>query len=63
MSKKSLLLFRYCISTLMTSKNKEHSGDIRSLVIEHFFDGDSYAMIAKKVRIPRPTVQFIIKKI
>ena len=36
--------------------------NIRSLVIEHFFSGDSYAMRAKKVLIPRPTVQPIIKK-
>ena len=46
----------------MVPKKKEHSGDIRSLVIEHFLNGDSYAMIAKKVLIPRPTVQSIIKK-
>ena len=46
----------------MAPKKKKHSGDIRSLVIEHFFNGDSYAMIAKKVPIPRPTVQSIIKK-
>ena len=48
----------------MTPKKKEHSADIRSLVIEHFFNGDSYAMRAKKkVLIPRPTVQSIIKNI
>ena len=46
----------------MEPKKKEHSGDIRSLVIEHFFNGDSYAMRAKKVLILRPTVQSIIKK-
>ena len=46
----------------MTPKKKEHSSDIRSLVIEHFLNGDSYAMIAKNVLIPRPTVQSIIKK-
>ena len=46
----------------MAPKNKEHSGDIRSLVIEHFFNDDSYAMIAKKVLIPHPTVQSMIKK-
>ena len=46
----------------MARKKKEHSGDIRSLVIEHFFNGDSYAMIAKQVLIPHPTIQFIIKK-
>ena len=47
----------------MAPKKKEHSGDIRSLVIEHFFNSDSYAMRAKRVLIPRPTVQSIIKKI
>ena len=46
----------------MAHKKKEQSADIRSLVIERFFIGDSYAMIAKKVLIPRPTVQSIIKK-
>ena len=46
----------------MAPKKKEHSGDIRSLVIEHFFDCDSYAMIAKKVLISHPTVQSIIKR-
>ena len=43
----------------MAPKKKEHSGDIRSLVIEHFFNGDSYAIRAKK---SAPTVQSIIKK-
>ena len=46
----------------MAPKKNEHSADIRSLVIEHFFNDDSYAIRAKKVIIPRPTVQFIIKK-
>ena len=36
--------------------------NIRSLVIEHFLSGDSYAMRAEKVLIPHPTVQPIIKK-
>ena len=43
----------------MAPKKKEHSG---SLVTEHFFNGDSYAIRAKKVLIPRPTVKSIIKK-
>ena len=46
----------------MAPKKKEHLGDIRSLVIEHFLNGDFYAMIAKQVLIPHPTVQSIIKK-
>ena len=47
----------------MAPRKKEHSGEIRSLVIEHLFNGDSYAMIAKKMLIPRPTIQSIIKNI
>ena len=48
----------------MAAKKKENSNDIRSLVIEHFLlNGDSYSMRAKKVIIPHPTVQSIIKKI
>ena len=46
----------------MAPKKKEHSADIRSLVIEHFFNDHSYAMRAKNVIIPRSTVQSIIKK-
>ena len=46
----------------MAPKKTERSGEIRSLVIEHFFNGDSYVIRAKKVIIPRPTVQYIIKK-
>ena len=46
----------------MPPKKKKRSGDIRSLVIEHFLNGDFYAMIAKKVLVPHPTVQSIIKK-
>ena len=44
----------------MAPKEKEHSGDIRSFVIEHFLNGDSYAMTAKKLLIPRPTVNIIL---
>ena len=32
----------------MAPKKKEHSADVRSLVIEHFFNGESYAMRGKK---------------
>lgn len=46
----------------MAPKKKEHSTDLRSLVIEHFLNGDSYAIIASKVLIPRSTVQYIIEK-
>ena len=43
-------------------KKQEYSTDLLSLVIQHFLNGDSYAVIAEKVLIPRPTIQSIIKK-
>ena len=46
----------------MAPKKKEHSTDLRSLVIKHFLNGDSYAVIAKKALIPRPSVQYIVQK-
>ena len=46
----------------MAPKKKEHSGNIRFLVFENSLNGDSNAMIAKNVLIPRPTIQSIIKK-
>ena len=35
---------------------------MRSLVVKHFENGDSYAVIAKKTLLPRSTVQYIIKR-
>ena len=46
----------------MAPKKKEHSPDLRSRVIQHFLNGDSYTDIAEKVLIPRPTIQSIIQK-
>ena len=46
----------------MAPKKKQHSPDIRSLVIQHLLNSHSYAIRAKRVRILRPTVQSIIKK-
>ena len=46
----------------MAPRRKEHSSDIRSLVIQHFENGDSYATIAKKTLLPRSTIQCIIKR-
>ena len=45
----------------MAPKKKEHSNDLRSLVINHYFNSDSRREIAKKVLLSRPTVQSIIK--
>ena len=55
----------WCHSSLpfeMAPKKNEYSTDLRSLVTEHFSNNDSYATIAKKLLIPRPTIQSIIKK-
>jgi transposase len=60
--KRKAILCRSFILFEMARKKKEYSSDIRSLVVQHFHNGDSYAEIAKKVLVPRPTVQSIIKK-
>lgn len=46
----------------MAPRRKEHSSDIRFLVLKHFENGESYATIAKKTLLPRSTVQYIIKR-
>lgn len=46
----------------MAPRRKEHSSDIRSLVVQHFTNGDSYATIATKTLLPRSTIQYIIKR-
>ena len=46
----------------ITPRKNRYSTDLRPLVIQHFLSGDSYATIAKKVLIPPPTTQSIIKK-
>ena len=46
----------------MAPKKKKHSNDLRTLVINHYLNGDSQREIAKKVLLSRPTVQLIIKK-
>ena len=46
----------------MAFKKNEHSTDLRSLVVQRFLNGDSYAVIGKKALIPRRTIQSIITK-
>ena len=46
----------------MAPKKKEHSNDLRTLVINHYLNDDSQREIAKKVLLSRPTAQSIIKK-
>ena len=46
----------------MAPKKKEYSNDLRTLVINHYLNGDSQREIAKKALLSRPIVQSIIKK-
>lgn len=46
----------------MAPKKKEHSNDMRCLVIKHYQNGDSQRDIASKTLLPRSTVEYIIKK-
>ncbi|CAF3080826.1 unnamed protein product [Rotaria socialis] len=46
----------------MALKKKEHSNDIRTLVIKHYQNGDSQRDILSKALLPRSTVEYIIKK-
>lgn len=46
----------------MVPKKKEHSDDLRALVIKHHQNGDSQRAIAAKVLLPRETVRYIIRK-
>ncbi|CAF1463496.1 unnamed protein product [Didymodactylos carnosus] len=46
----------------MAPNRREYSNDLRSVVIQHFLNGDSYTEISKKAFVKRPTVQSMIKK-
>jgi len=46
----------------MAPKKKEHSIDLRTLVIQHYLNGDSQREIAKKVLLSRETVRSMINK-
>ena len=46
----------------MAPKKKEHSNDLRNLVIQYYQYGDSQQEIAAKTLLPRTTVQYIIEK-
>lgn len=46
----------------MAPKKKEHSDDLRTLIIKHHLNGDSQREIAKKVLLCRETVRSIINK-
>ena len=46
----------------MVPKKKEHSTDLRVLVVQHHQNGDSQRGIAKKTLLHRETVRYMIKK-
>ena len=50
------------IITMALKKTKEHSNDLRELVVKHFLNGKTERDIARDVFISRNTVHSIIKK-
>lgn len=46
----------------MGPKKKEHSDDLRTLIIKHYLNGDSQREIAKKLLLSRETVRSVINK-
>ena len=46
----------------IVSKRKEHSNDLRSLLIKHFQNGDSQLEITTKTLLSRETLPDIINK-
>ena len=44
----------------MAPKKKEHSNEVRSLIIKHYQNGDSQREIASNMLVPRETVRYII---
>ena len=46
----------------MAPKKKEHSNDLRTLVIRHYQNGDSLSEIAAKTLLSLSTVQYMINK-
>ena len=46
----------------MAPKKKEHSNDLRTLVIRHYHNGDSLNEIAAKTLLSPSIVQYIVDK-
>ena len=46
----------------MALKKKEHSNDLRTLVIRHYRNGDSLSEITAKTLLSRSAVQYVIDK-
>ena len=43
-------------------KKREHSNDLRTLIIRHYQNGDSLSEIAAKTLLSRSTVQYMVDK-
>ena len=46
----------------MEPKKKEHSNEVRSLIIKHYRNGDCQGEISFNVLVSRETVRYIIQK-
>ena len=46
----------------MAPKKKEHSNDLRTLVIRHYQNGDSLSKIAAKTLLSPSTLQYMVDK-
>ena len=46
----------------MAPKKKEHSNDLRTLVIRHYQNRDSLSEVTAKILLSRPTVQYAVDK-
>ena len=50
------------LNMLHDTEKKEHSNDLRTLVVRHYQDGDSLSEIAAKTLLSRATVQYMVDK-
>ena len=46
----------------MVLKKKEHSNEVRSLIIKHYQNGDSQREIASNMLVPREIVRYIVQE-
>ena len=46
----------------MAPRKKDHSKDLRSLIVKHHQNGDSHLEVSSKVLLPRETIRYIVRK-
>ena len=61
-AKSEVLTLTLPAEVLMAPKTKEHSIDLRKVVIQHFLNGDSEHTVASKTLISRSTIHKMIAK-